>query len=215
MYLRRNEAEWKASDSWELARLIFAVTLFVLATGIILATCGCASHMDQALSAEAQYDKAKKNDDLAKAAKLMRLSDYGQEAKYAVSLMPISPERNATSEILSLQIDLAGAGKMSESQRQAFVTALIKDDLKAHRLLYQAGQNDKKIDATIISKDAALAAKDEVIKAVLKTSSTVADEADKWIHYFLWFCAIVFIYFAIRMVLLWSQTAAVVATKVP
>lgn len=185
--------------------LIVVMTVFL---------CGC-SHLDQIKSKEkaaaTAQDTNRKNLDAITA----RASDYGQEAKYAVSLMPDSPEKKATDEILGLQLQLVGGGNMAQADREAFVTSVIKDNLDAHRQLFEAG----KVDADLKTK---LAASDKkVIETTSALKSVTEQAASNWDSYsHLWDCVYALIALGVVVMVLWAiakfgTAATVAATKLP
>lgn len=193
----------------------FLILFICIAALWVIALTSCASHFEKVQSAEKTVSVAKKNDDLAKAALMMRVSDYGQEARFTASLLPKSAEANAIEEILALQIQLAGKGSLSEQERELFVQKLIRAGADAQLALANAATTDASLQKKVQEKDGQLIEANDKLHKVSEQAATVADEADKWIHYFLYFLAILMGYFIARMLLLWSQTAANVATKIP
>lgn len=198
-------------DGKTLENLINGLVIAIL----LLCICSCATHLEKVQSAEQTVSVAKKNDDLAKAALMMRVSDYGQEAQFTASLLPKSAEENAIEEILALQIQLAGKGSLSEQERELFVQKLIRAGSDAQLALANAAVVDDGLQKKVQEKDDQLNKANDKLHKVSEQAATVADEADKWLHYFLYVLAALFIYFAARLALLWSQTAANVAAKVP
>lgn len=201
---RKNECDVSREEIVVIALVLFAIALNA-----------CSTHTGDVKSAEKSVAVAKKNDDLAKAAVMMRVSDYGQEARYGVSLLPKTSEANAIGEILALQIQLAGKGSLAEQDRELFVQKLIRAGADAQLALANAANTDIKLEKALAEKDAQLVDKSAKLDKVATQAATVADEADKWLHYFFYILIAAFIYFAARLALLWSQTAATVAAKVP
>ncbi len=192
----------------------FALLAFSLVIAFLSGITGC-SAIDKAKSAESKAVTAQKNLTLAQAAKLMRISDYGQEAKYGISLMPISPDQKAVDEILSLQIALAGSGGLTEAKREAFFNAIAKDDLKAHRLLYQAGQKDDANNKKIAADTDALAAANVKVNTLLEAGATLEDHVNH-----LWDIVYALIALGVVVLVLYviakcGETAANVAAKAP
>jgi hypothetical protein len=177
-----------------------------------LSLCGC-SNTDRAKSAENKAAVAQENLFLAQAAKLMRISDYGREAKYGVSLMPLSADQKAVNEILSLQIALAGAGSLTEQKREAFYAAIAKDDLTAQKLLYQAGQIDAAKDKTIAESADKLNMANAKVKTLLEAGAQLQDHvAHIWeIVYAL--MALGVVVFVLWLIGKFSGEAATVAAK--
>jgi glucose/arabinose dehydrogenase len=188
-------------------------TCFVLFP--LMAFLSACSHIGQVQSAEKAVSTAQTALSNSKAAVDARGSDYAQELKYDVGLMPAGPNVTVASEITGLMVDLLGPGKLTQSKRQAFVDKLLKDDLAAHRALYQAGKNDDALKATVMQKDTQLTAKETQLKVVSEKAATVADDLDSWLHIFIWILVAGAVYVIVRIVIILGAQGAAIAAKVP
>lgn len=173
------------------------------------------SHISQTKSAEKAVATAKVNADLSHAAVLMRVSDYGQEARYVNGLTPLSKERTSVYQILGLLVQLAGPGKMTEAKRQAFSQKLLAAGKDAQKAIDQATDTDAGLKRAVAEKDAQLAQAQTKLATVAEHSATVADDLDTWLHYFLYVLIIAGLYFLARILISLGVFGAKLASKFP
>lgn len=177
-----------------------------------LASC---SHRGEQVDAQAAAATAKVNADKKGAAILDKAGDYNAEIRYAATKLPASPEQKAITEIAGLQEKLTGDGSANEQAREAFVDSIIKDDLKAHRDLYQAGQDDIKLKA---DKQAADVKAD---KATAKSNAMAIQAASAWDslswlqNYAIFAVVALLVIYAIHLFIVYGKAAGTVAAKLP
>lgn len=193
-------------------RRLLTVGIFFAVLSLVLTAC---SHEGDIQDAQAAAATAKRNADLAHAAVLMRVSDYNSEIGYAAGLLSPGPEKKAMQEIVGLEGDLVGNGKLTEVQRENFVTSLIRDDLKAHRDLYQAGQDDIALKDKVVKSDQKAAVAETKANNLALQAGVAWDSFDRLKDYFIWAVVALLAIYVLHVLYTWGVFGATVAAKVP
>lgn len=207
------QLRWTAADVYEKKPLRFHPSFFVvIGAAFILAACsqlGSIQDKERDVStAQTKYFNVRNHVD-AKA------SDYAQELKYDVSLMPASPNAKVADELSEFLIDLLGPGELTQSKRQAFVMKLLKDDAAAHKAIANEEKSIAADHANMAEKDKQLEIKQAQLKTMAEANATMADQLLSLKHEAIAGFVALLVIFGLFIFLKFTEAGAAIAAKFP